>query len=72
MSDLTTIRLPRFQSALRKRPISTVDLETDTYYRYRDGRVPTTFVRFLIRHPDLARELLADIEAYTEEFEQAA
>lgn len=72
MSEPLETALPRFQSALRERPLSTVDLETDTYYRYRDGRVPRTFVQFLIKHPDIARALFADIEAYAQEREQAA
>lgn len=75
MSESTTSQLPplpRFQSAVRRLPVSAAQTETDNYYRYRDGRVPRAFMRFLLSHPDIARELLADIEAYHQEGEQAA
>ena len=51
---------PTFQEAIAKsRPEG---LPADTHRRYIAGKVPQTFIKLLIKRPDLARALIHDIE----------
>lgn len=66
MSIDPPLDLPRFRASVAAHSARDLSLPTDTHRRYSAGRVPLTFVRLLLRRPDIAHALCRDIEEKTQ------
>lgn len=61
MRDPDIFDLPRFREALANERPKALNLPYDTYYRYKEGRLPRCLIALLQRRPDLARALCDDL-----------